>query len=250
MEYRCNRCGALKFNSASALSNHQRNIVFFSSQRNMKHTCKWVNNTNPQAFELAQGLQQENLQQEDQFDFDNLVSILDDPNPPPYDCTFSHVHWIKHCRATIGLSSKDINSLFEKVLFHPSFKLEDVNVRSIAQINHYEQFLKQKMVGINISSMLHKVILETVSCTTRTHQKHYLLCFHHLVSKKTFKLHQAMVFTKVFILPQIQACRGYKCKCQFQFYLSSYKHFGNLWNVEPHKHTMSRGYSSSFNFLQ
>jgi hypothetical protein len=73
-----------------------------------------------------------------------------------------------------------------------------------------------------------------------------------------------MVFTKVFILPQIPTCGGYNCRCQFQFELSNYKHleiwvgipkvilsfFGNLWNAEPHKHTMSRGCSSSINFLQ
>jgi len=29
--------------------------------------------------------------------------------------------------------------LFEKILFHPSFKLEDVNVRSTTQIDRYEQ---------------------------------------------------------------------------------------------------------------
>jgi len=76
-------------------------------------------------------------------------------------------------------------------------------------------FSKQKMVGINISSMLKKVILEIMSCITSTHWKHYLLCFHHLVSKRTFKLHQAMVFTKVFILPQIPTCGGYKCSANF-----------------------------------
>jgi hypothetical protein len=78
------------------------------------------------------------LQQEDQFDFDNLVSIPNDLNPPPYDSTFSLVHWIRHCRATIGPSNEDINSLFEKILFHPSFKLKDVSVKSVAQIDYYE----------------------------------------------------------------------------------------------------------------
>jgi hypothetical protein len=39
MEYSCNRCGALKFSSASAFSNHQHSIVCFSSQRNLEHTC-------------------------------------------------------------------------------------------------------------------------------------------------------------------------------------------------------------------
>jgi hypothetical protein len=39
------------------------------------------------------------------------------------------------------LSNKDINFLFEKVLFHPSFKLEDVNVRFVAQNDYYEQMI-------------------------------------------------------------------------------------------------------------
>jgi hypothetical protein len=56
MEYSCNLCGALKFSSTSGLSNHQRSIVYFSSQRNLENTCKWVKNTNPQAFEPTQGL--------------------------------------------------------------------------------------------------------------------------------------------------------------------------------------------------
>jgi hypothetical protein len=40
--------------------------------------------------------QQENLQWKDQFDFDNFVSILDDPNLMPYDSTFLLMHWIRH----------------------------------------------------------------------------------------------------------------------------------------------------------
>jgi len=56
MEYNCNRCGALKFSSASALSNHQHNIACFSFQRNLEHTCKRIKSTNPRAFEPTQGL--------------------------------------------------------------------------------------------------------------------------------------------------------------------------------------------------
>ncbi len=57
MEYSCNHCGALKFSTTSAFSNHQRSIACFASQKNLEHTCKQVKNTNPQAFERAQGLQ-------------------------------------------------------------------------------------------------------------------------------------------------------------------------------------------------
>jgi len=57
------------------------------------------------------------------------------------------MHWIRHCEAIIGLSNKDINYLFEKVLFYPSFKLEDVIVRSTTQIDCYEQIIFRKKDG-------------------------------------------------------------------------------------------------------
>jgi len=138
MEYSCNHCGALKFSCASVLSYHPHNIACFLSQRNLEHTCCQVKSTSPHAFELAQGLQQENLQQEDPFDFDNLVSIPDDLDPPPYDSKFFLVRWIQHCRATIGLSNKDIHFLFEKLLFRPSFQFEDVSAKSTTQIDCYQ----------------------------------------------------------------------------------------------------------------
>ncbi len=128
------------------------------------------------------------------------------------------MHWIKHCRATIGLSNKHMKSLFEKVLFHPSFKLEDVSVRFTAQIDCYEQTIFKTKDGWD------QYLIHVTEGDSRNHVmyhkdpffKHYLLCFHHLVSKRTFKLHEAMVFTKVFILPQIPTCGDYKCRCQFQ----------------------------------
>jgi hypothetical protein len=50
---------------------------------------------------------------------------------PHYDSTFSMAHWIKHYKFTMGLSNKDMNSLFQDVIFHPSFCLDKVNVGSI-----------------------------------------------------------------------------------------------------------------------
>ena len=38
----------------------------------------------------------------------------------------------------VGLSIRDINVLFNQVLFHPSFKLEDVSVKSTADLDRYE----------------------------------------------------------------------------------------------------------------
>jgi hypothetical protein len=61
-----------------------------------------------------------------------------------YDSTFSLVHWIKHCKAIIGLSNKNTSSLFWDVFFHPSFFLENVNIRSIVVLETYEQQLLKK----------------------------------------------------------------------------------------------------------
>jgi hypothetical protein len=58
---------------------------------------------------------------------------------PHYDTTFSMAHWIKHWKFTMGLSNKDMNSLFQDVIFHPSFSLDEVNVGSIIDLERYEQ---------------------------------------------------------------------------------------------------------------
>jgi hypothetical protein len=78
MEYNCNHCGALKFNSTNVLSNHQRSIVCFSSQRNLEHTCKRVNNTNLQAFELALGTSKNQPKcNQSIYDYMRLIVICD-----------------------------------------------------------------------------------------------------------------------------------------------------------------------------
>ncbi len=58
---------------------------------------------------------------------------------PHYDSPFSMAYWIKHCKFTMGLSNKDMNSLFQNVIFHPSFFLDKVNVGSITYLERYEQ---------------------------------------------------------------------------------------------------------------
>jgi hypothetical protein len=45
------------------------------------------------------------------------------------------------------LSNKDIKFLFEKVMFHSSFKLEDVTVRFATQIDYYEHTMFRKEDG-------------------------------------------------------------------------------------------------------
>ncbi len=66
-----------------------------------------------------------------------------------YDSIFSLVHWIKHCKAIIGLSNKDSNNLFWDVIFHPSFLLENVNIKSIVDLKTYKQQLFKKEDGWN-----------------------------------------------------------------------------------------------------
>jgi hypothetical protein len=47
----------------------------------------------------------------------------------------------------MGLSNKDMNSLFQDVIFHPSFSLDEVNVGSITDSERYEQQLFKKEDG-------------------------------------------------------------------------------------------------------
>ena len=69
---------------------------------------------------------------------DDFSFFQEDDSKVPYDSTFSLVHWIRTCRNNNGLSIRDINVLFNQVLFHPSFKLEDVSVRSSVDLDSYE----------------------------------------------------------------------------------------------------------------
>jgi len=56
-----------------------------------------------------------------------------------YDSTFSIINWIRTCKKGGGLSNSDIDRLFKQVLFHPSFKLEDVSVKSSYDVENYEK---------------------------------------------------------------------------------------------------------------
>jgi hypothetical protein len=55
----------------------------------------------------------------------------------PFDSTFSLVHWTRTCNNGGGLSTKDMASLFKQVLFHPSFNIGDVSVKSVVDVENY-----------------------------------------------------------------------------------------------------------------
>ncbi len=92
-----------------------------------------------------------------------------------YDSTFSLVHWIKHCKAMIGLSNQNTNNLVWDVIFHPSFFLENVNIRSIVDLKTYCS--KRKMVGMNMLCMLWKMMWKNW-CIIKTLCKPLPHCFH------------------------------------------------------------------------
>ena len=64
-----------------------------------------------------------------------------------YNSTFSLINWIRTCKKGGGLSNNDIDKLFKQVLFHPSFKLEEVSVRSPYDVNNYEKTLFNESDG-------------------------------------------------------------------------------------------------------
>lgn len=49
------------------------------------------------------------------------------------------MHWFRTCKSTAGLSIKDIETLLKDVLFHPQFKLEEVTIRSAADVEKFEE---------------------------------------------------------------------------------------------------------------
>lgn len=70
-----------------------------------------------------------------------------EPSSHVYDSTFSLINWIRTCKKGGGLSNSDIDKLFKQVLFHPSFKLEEVSVRSPYDVENYEKTLYNEADG-------------------------------------------------------------------------------------------------------
>jgi hypothetical protein len=75
----------------------------------------------------------------------DLVPHLDDAKP--FDSTFVLLHWIKSCRNGMGLSEHNINNLLQKVLFHKSFHLNQVKVKSATNCENYDAKMYQREDG-------------------------------------------------------------------------------------------------------
>jgi hypothetical protein len=90
-----------------------------------------------------------------QGDFEKVFNFTEIPNAthppkdvqPPYDSTFALVHWIQHCKNGMGLSKQNITNLLCNVIFHKSFKLKNVKVRSVVDCYRYDDGIYVKEDG-------------------------------------------------------------------------------------------------------
>lgn len=126
--FSCSVCGATGFGNAGALGAHKKYLGCGSKRPRSPTIAPLHVNLDPPPpiFESPES------------PVDDFSFFQEDDSKVPYDSTFSLVHWIRTCRNNSGLSIRDINVLFNQVLFHPSFKLEDVSVRSSAEMDSYE----------------------------------------------------------------------------------------------------------------
>lgn len=150
----CELCGAKNFTRLNGLHAHQRSPLCIqnrrqhdsfkpaseASDRGVKRKATDEHGAGPSSTvpEFA-GTNVED-------DFDSLYDLdeSEGTGKAAYNSTLALVNWIRHCRSTIGLSNSDIQSLFKGVLFHPSFALNDVNVRSVSELVKYEESLLTK----------------------------------------------------------------------------------------------------------
>jgi len=70
-----------------------------------------------------------------------------------YNSTFSLVNWARTIRKGEGLSNDTLNRLFNEVLLHPNFKVEDLSVRSAYDIEKYESSLYNEADGWKTESI-------------------------------------------------------------------------------------------------
>ena len=169
--FKCDLCGTGPFSFQRALSTHKvtclGNIRDLQEQHhdsrpplnatNIAESSEFielhenvVTNERPLVSDFQQsnellGFDLEGLLDDD-FEFDDFpkYSQILSTN---YDSTFSLINWIRTYKKGGGLSNKDIEKLFREVLLHPSFKLEDVSVRSAHDVQKWEKTLHSKDDG-------------------------------------------------------------------------------------------------------
>lgn len=71
----------------------------------------------------------------------------EESNTPHMDSTERLIRWIGSCQRSSGLSNRDVDNLFNDVLLHPSFKVEDLKVRSAATVNSYGDVMYKEADG-------------------------------------------------------------------------------------------------------
>jgi hypothetical protein len=62
----------------------------------------------------------------------------------PFDSFFSLLHWIQFCKNGMGLLKCDINNLTFKVLFHKSFRLDEVITKYTTNCEIYDVAMYSK----------------------------------------------------------------------------------------------------------
>jgi hypothetical protein len=141
--FNCDICGAINFISQANLTNHQKGAHCRAPGR------KRFRPSTSEVHQVFEDTLQFQGEFKEDFNFAETSNATCSPEDvqPPYDLTFALVHWIRHCKNGMGLSERVITNLFCNVIFHKSFKLEDVKVRSAADCNRYEDGIYVKEDG-------------------------------------------------------------------------------------------------------
>jgi hypothetical protein len=161
----CDRCGALNFSTRSAFKNHQKSRFckvndpdeytelpthwLYPKSKGEGEAKKMKPMPSGETDAGPSSTIQESPDNDNNDDFYTPIPldwqdewiVEDSKEKSNFDSTLSLVHWIRHCRSSVGLSNSDIEKLFRRVIFHPAFKLEDVTVRSVRELEAYEERL-------------------------------------------------------------------------------------------------------------
>ena len=144
---KCDICEAEGFKSAGALAIHKKTKcepIFkkpkYSSTQQMGSTSQQTSSLHASPYEIVD----DNTADQMEYVGEDIPYL---PQTQSFDSTFSLVHWMRTCNNGGGLSTRDITSLFKNVLFHQSFKLEDVSVKSSIDVENYGKSLYIKDDG-------------------------------------------------------------------------------------------------------
>jgi hypothetical protein len=101
--------------------------------------------------EEAEGGDEEEEEEEDgdarEQEGDQTIVGEEGGDTPMLNSTDRLIHWIRTCQRSSGLSNRAVDKLFRDVLLHPSFKVEELKVRSAATVNSYEEVMYTEADG-------------------------------------------------------------------------------------------------------